>query len=436
MAAIADGGPIPALAVIDSRNVRGMAGRVSGIKRLPGVVGVITALGPYGFEVTAVAVGIALPRPGTRVSARMQAAAQENLAYAALVRADPRGRVLSGQLVERGGTMEEKITDVACATEVCRQASLIKAGAAAERAIVVVSEDIDISPAFRYAEELGVPVYAAAHDTVHSRSGSWLLLGETALVKMCGRPQGMTQVGTALRADIAQRVAAHATTPGGTWTAQYASHARELLIVRDDQGVTAAIDLAIADATSPGQRVNVPLTAVGVTFGGPRSSEFPQLMLAPGRAQPAGRCETATVEARRDPTRVAVRITSGPSPGCAREIRAAIASPAVGDEVLVHVEGSAHSGRDRVRLVGTLTPAPALTPGPADQPGLYQVIGSTRTDDAVARDEAGVKAILKLPRGVSPVPGQRFAGVIIDQVRKPSGSGPRIIAQAISTRLP
>ena len=28
------------------------------------------------------------------------------------------------------------------------------------------------------------------------------------------------------------------------------------------------------------------------------------------------------------------------------------------------------------------------------------------------------------------------AGVIIDQVRKPSGGGPRIIAQSISTRLP
>lgn len=140
------------------------------------------------------------------------------------------------------------------------------------------------------------------------------------------------------------------------------------------------------------------------------------------------------MQARRDPTRVAVRITSGPSLGCDREIRAAIASPAIGDEVLVHIEDSAHS--DRVRLVGTLTPAPALTSGPADQPGLYQVIGPALAGDGVARNEAGVKAILKLPRGVPPVPGQRFAGVIIDQLRKPSRGGPRSIAQAISTRLP
>ena len=375
MVTVAAGRLVPAIALVDSRNVRGMAGRVSGVRRLPSMAGVITALGGYGFEVTDVAVGIAVPRPGARPSGRMQAAARENGDYAALVRADARGRVLAGQLIERDGALEEKVTDVACATEVCRQAQRIAAGAAPERAIVVVSEDVDISPAFEYASELGVPVYAAAHDTVHSRPGAWLLLGETALVQMCGRPRGMSQVGAALRADIAQRVAARTTTPAGSWTAQYASRDRRLLVVRDDLGVTAAVDLAIVDATRPGQRVNVPLTAVGVTFGGSRSGEFPLLTLASGRAQTAGRCETATVQARRDPTRVAVRITSGPSLGCDREIRAAIASPAVGDVVLVHIEDSAHSGRDRVRLVGTLTPAPALTPGPADQPGLYQVIG-------------------------------------------------------------
>jgi hypothetical protein len=436
MVAIADGGPVPALAVVDSRNVRGMAGRVSGVNRLPGVAGVITALSGYGFEVTAVAVGIAQPEPGVHGSAQMQAAARENSAYAARVQQHPQGRVLSGRLVERGGAMEEKVTDVACATEVCRQVNLIAADAAVERAIVVVSEDIDISPAFRYAEEQGVPIFAAAHDTVHSRPGSWLLLGEKALVEMCGRPHGMAQVGAALRADMAQRVAAGATTPSGTWTVQYLDRTGQYFIVRDDRGVTAVVEPAVIGGASCGQRVSVPLTAVGVTFGGPRSSEFPQLMLAPGPAQTVGRCETATVEARRDPTRVAVCITSGPSLGCTWEIRAAIASPAVGDQVLVQVESSAHSGRDRVRLVGTLTPAPALTPGAADQPELYRVIAPTRIGDAVARDEAGVKVILKLPRGVPPVPGERFAGVIIDQVRKPSGGGPRIIAQSISTRLP
>src|SRR5208283_3449734 len=65
---------------VDSRNVRGMAGHVSGVKRLPGVAGVIAALSGYGFEVTAVAVGIAQPEPGVRASAQMQAAARENSA--------------------------------------------------------------------------------------------------------------------------------------------------------------------------------------------------------------------------------------------------------------------------------------------------------------------------------------------------------------------
>jgi hypothetical protein len=67
---------------------------------------------------------------------------------------------------------------------------------------------------------------------------------------------------------------------------------------------------------------------------------------------------------------------------------------------------------------------------------IYRVIGTTPTGDAVALDEAGDKSILKLPRGVTPTTGERLAGVIIDRVRAASSGGLKVVAQAVSTRLP
>jgi hypothetical protein len=412
-----------------------MADRVTGVKRLPSVPGVVAALDAYGMTATVVAVGIAQPDPGASTSGQMKQAHLENQTYAARVQRDPRGQVLPGKLVMRNGVMEEKITDVACATEVCRQAHLIVTGATPEQAIVVLSEDIDISPAFRFAEELRVPIYAAAHDTVHSRPGDWLLLGEPAFVKMCGKPAGMPRIGAALRADVAQRVAGSVTLPAGTWTVRYLDSARGQVVLRDPQGMTGVIDKGSIGHVKSGMPVNIPLTAVGVSFGGPRSSDFPQVILAPSSVPPVGRCETAMVEARRDPTRIRVRFTSGPTAGSQQELQASIAQPMVGDVVLVHVE-TGTSARTRVRLVGTLTPGPAITSGPVDEPRLYTVISATSLGDAVALDEAGGKSVLKLPRGVSPTAGERFAGVIIDRLKSRSSTGAAVIAQAVSTKLP
>ena len=123
---------VPAFVIVDSRNVRGMAERVGGFKRLPSVHGVVSALSAYGFDATTVAVGIAEPDPNACVSSQMKQALTDNQQYAALVQSDPRGRVLPGKLVMRNSVMEEKVTDVACATEVCRQAHLIVTGAATD----------------------------------------------------------------------------------------------------------------------------------------------------------------------------------------------------------------------------------------------------------------------------------------------------------------
>ena len=431
-----ESGLVPAFVIVDSRNVRGMADRVGGMKRLPSVAGVIAALRPYGIEATTVAVGIARPDPSSSAAGQMRQALLDNDSYAARVESHPRGQVLPGKLVLRNGVMEEKITDVACATEVCRQAHRIVTGVATAQAIVVISEDIDISPAFRFAEELGVAVYAAAHDTVHSRPGGWLLLGEPAFVRMCGRPPGMPNIGADLRAEVARRIVTRVTTPNGVWTVLYEDRTRGRIVVRDAQGVTGVVDPAAVGSVRPRQLINRPLTAVGVSFGGPRSNDFPQLILSPTSRSVTGQCETAEVEARRDPTRVVVRFTSGASAGSRREVQTGIAVPGVGDVVLVHVESAAPTRRSRVRLVGTLTPAPAIVEGHRDEPKIYTVVGETPLGDAVALDQAGNKDIVKLPRGVTPKPGERFAAVIIDRVRSRSSGGPTLIAQAISTKLP
>jgi hypothetical protein len=117
-------------------------------------------------------------------------------------------------------------------------------------------------------------------------------------------------------------------------------------------------------------------------------------------------------------------------------VQAGIANPAVGDVVLVHVETAPPPARSRVRLVGTLTPAATIAPGRRDEPKIYTVIAATKLGDAVALDQTGGKVILKLPRGVTPVSSERFAGVIIDRVRSRSSGGPALIAQAVSTKLP
>ncbi|MGH8932279.1 MAG: hypothetical protein ACRDZO_17080 [Egibacteraceae bacterium] len=120
-------------------------------------------------------------------TARVSRAHAENLAYRTTVEAHPRGRVLEGELHLRpDGTVEEKMVDVACAVDVARHATLIALGRSRFDAVVMLSADRDLTPAYRMAvEEYGIALHVAAASIVETREYPYLLLGEAAFVLMC-----------------------------------------------------------------------------------------------------------------------------------------------------------------------------------------------------------------------------------------------------------
>ncbi|MDQ1732657.1 MAG: hypothetical protein QOK10_2816 [Pseudonocardiales bacterium] len=99
-----------------------------------------------------------------------------------------------------------------------------------------------------------------------------------------------------------------------------------------------------------------------------------------------------------------------------------------GDEVLV---GPAAAGG--ARLIGRISSA-SRPSGFADQgrPRLTRIVSATRKGDALAQiDGASGRVVLKLPRGDSPVPGARYAAVLIDVLRDG-----RPLMSAVSSALP
>lgn len=200
------GGGTACAVVVDSRNLRGQSRKLFGQGRQTTTSGIVSALAQYGLDAISISVGLATRTPASAVSDRLAEARKKNLMFAEDLRSSG-ATVLEGNLVERGGRMEEKQVDVLCALAVADYADKIIKGAISATCIVVLSEDMDLMPAYDFAHERGVPVYAAAIDTVHKRpqQREWLLLTEPALGAMC-EPSGR-KVGSQLRASIAQMAA-------------------------------------------------------------------------------------------------------------------------------------------------------------------------------------------------------------------------------------
>ncbi len=182
---------VDAAVVVDSRNLRGQYGDVFGQPRRSSVAGIITMLAAYGFNVTDVWVGVAT-NGNTNGSAYFTKSLKENREYAADVVSHPDGHVLEGRLKEQntrtGKVLEEKLVDVLCAIQVARLAHQIK-DKARQGVIVVLSEDMDLIPAYEFARDLGVTVYAASNDIVDARAqhSKWLLLTQAGLADAGGR---------------------------------------------------------------------------------------------------------------------------------------------------------------------------------------------------------------------------------------------------------
>lgn len=193
---------VPAVVVVDSRNVHGQAKDLFGTGRHVNVAGVIDMFTDFGFAVEDVWVAIATQ--GDQQGSRwLRDALAANANFAAAIVSDPRGHVLEGRLVERGKHTEEKLVDVLCAIQIARLAYEIH-DKNREGVILVMSEDMDLIPAYEFAAELGVTVYACSNDTVDTRAkfSGWCILPESSLEKAVGRPWGR-ESGSSLRRFIA-----------------------------------------------------------------------------------------------------------------------------------------------------------------------------------------------------------------------------------------
>jgi hypothetical protein len=155
------GRSIPCAVVVDSRNVRGQSRKTFGHSRETEVSGIGAALYDYGLTPVEVQVGIATRTSTKSPSGRLQDAIGRNVRYRD--RMTKKGaRVLEGHLVERKGELEEKQVDVLCAIAVADIADRIGTHSCQAQCIVVLSEDMDLIPAYEFATARGVPVVRAA----------------------------------------------------------------------------------------------------------------------------------------------------------------------------------------------------------------------------------------------------------------------------------
>jgi hypothetical protein len=419
----------PAAVVVDSRNVRGQVADLYGYPRHVDVPGVITMLAAYGFDVTDVWVGVGTQgRSGG--SSYYQDSLRRNQDYADRILQDPRGHVLEGRLVERstkgGSAMEEKLVDVLCALRIARLARDIEAGDR-EGGIVVLSEDMDLIPAYEFAAELGVPVYAAANDRVHTRHvhSKWLLLTEAALADAAGRVPGRSQ-GTGVRGAIANLLTVPEPRPLRFEAATHVAQ-QGIVLLNHNSGARAVWrDLPRGFRFSRNARHE--LYVVGVDWA---DAPFPRLVVSESMdGALRGSLIRGRVAGWKGPNRVQVHLAGG----LTQTLDAA--SPGTllpGMTVLVHHDTSE---QEAFRLVGPLdlrAESPEW-PNPT-RPQIVRAVSTAATAGARvrARLPTGVEVTLQPPAEERAQAGAEYAAVPIEHVVTPSGV--HVITVAVSSRL-
>ncbi|WP_131831455.1 NYN domain-containing protein [Pseudofrankia asymbiotica] len=187
-------GRFPVAVVVDGWNVRSQISRAFGQARHVTYPGLVGGLRVYGLQVVSadLALGIdpADGPPSVKPGSRLEKALADNSEFARRWERTPGATVLPGRLrmSDSGTDLEEKLVDVLCAVQICRLATQIRRGDANAGGIVVLSRDMDLIPAYQFAHELGVPIWAAARETVHRRRDDhgWLLLDDVALATIAG----------------------------------------------------------------------------------------------------------------------------------------------------------------------------------------------------------------------------------------------------------
>lgn len=285
--------------VVDSRNIFGQTRRRFGIGSHVTFGGVTDALARIGFEVVQGFVGIATLPAAKSPSQNLAGMCDRNRLQKARFEAEG-FTVMEGLLAERNNQIEEKQVDVLCAVKVAELAVAATSRDSGLEAVVVISEDMDLMPAFDYATRLGVPVYAASVDTVHRRpsQADWLLLSDQTLALMQGLPESRAD---SLRAKVAS-IALEGRTQSLRWTGYGVSRPGRPTVMKSNTGL-----LGYWNPTRPVQRNRkYDLHPVSLTVS---SDGFPFLNLSD--TEESGGFEDvvlATAKYWVEPTRLAVQV--------------------------------------------------------------------------------------------------------------------------------
>lgn len=422
----------PAVVVVDSRNLWGAARRQFGTGRRVVVEGVREALRPYGFEALEVYVGIATTTTARSPSSRLTSDLEVNNKYAAAVDASPLGHALVGRLVERRGDLTEKLVDVLCAMQIARSAHEIASGQSPARAIIVVSEDMDLIPAYQFAQDLGVPIYAAANATVDTRpDSSWLLLGESALRMSCERVDGRLY-GQRLRQEICTWLTAATPRTLSFTVRSWNSKGSRLRLAHRSGAIGIWHDPP--DQTDRTTGASHDLAVIGLEASG-SERDFPIVTLSRRPASwPPPSLLTATVREWESPTQVVVILPAGPT----QVLSATIGSLLPGDRVLIH-EGPATARQEAWRFVGRLEPSePTLGWRDPTVPALARVAAGATSNGQRVRATliaSGATVTLQPPGSDIPQVGDIYAVVPIGQVRA-DHEPDQVLTIAVSSRLP
>lgn len=366
--------PIPAVVIIDTRNVVGQAKSMLGVARNPEVSGVREALALYGFDVRKVIAATGTRSQGS-VAPRsaLESMLRANRDYAEQVRAGG-GSVLEGYLRDRYGKAEEKQVDVLCARAIAEEAYAVRHGSSPARALVLLSRDSDLTPMFDFAQSLGVPVFAGASSVVHNWDlDHWFLLGQSALAEMTG-VVGLTGHGMC---DRVARVAFERWGQPLVWkiNGRAKRNNRDVVRLRHSSGMQGSATLGEFGGRWPAVGSTHSLYPAGVDLG-ERSNEFPLVALS---RVVAGGCHPDLVRAvvveRIGPAKALVRLEIG---GCAK-VEIPVDNMGLGRPLLVQVDGH------QARFVGGLEPgeptsrrAGELMPVIADVAGVMPGTGATK----------------------------------------------------------
>lgn len=374
---------VVAAAIVDSRNVFHQAAEAIGVPACPTVPGVRAAMTRFGFNVTAVHVGLALPRARDQQDLSRQHATND--AYRLQVLADG-GEVLLGELHKKsGGVVEEKMVDCACCVRITRYVDEIANNRSNVQAILVLSKDIDLQPAVDYAVASGVPIYVAALDVVQRRAHPYVLLGphaygEITQVPGVGGGHGHREsLATLLHAGQLQH-----------WTVRGRGDRHRL------EHASGVMGRAAAGVPLPSSGASLSLHPVDVDF----SVGSAPVLVCSTSPSPSPAWETMQVIRRTGPMQVLVKRSNGSS----RRLHFHQGGVVPGDTILVH--------RATERCVGRL---PQLSGPQLFDPNVVSVVRVTTrlpNGGALATDSAGQRGLLTTTQPLRP--GQRVAAVQLD----------------------